>query len=321
MLYLNNTDISMIPINWRENISHLKYAVECLANNDFSQPIKPYLKFKDPNDRIIAMPAYVGGDISSTGIKWIASFPKNIKKAIPRAHSITILNDVHTGEPVCIINTAIISGIRTASVSGLIIREFQAARELNEINIGIIGFGPIGQLHYQMVTELLNEKINKIYIFDIAGISTEKIPANWLEKTEICSSWEEVYKHSEIFITCTVSEKRYINKEPKKGALLLNVSLRDYEPSIIDFTQSMIVDDWDEVCRANTDIEVMHKECNLNKEDTKSIIDVVLHNAMKEFPDNQAIMFHPMGMAIFDITIAKLYFEKAKQNNIGLILK
>ncbi|WP_285400315.1 2,3-diaminopropionate biosynthesis protein SbnB [Lysinibacillus sp. fls2-241-R2A-57] len=320
MLYLNKTDISAIPIDWDENISNLEYAVECLSNNDFSQPIKPYLKFKDPNDRIIAMPAYVGGDISATGIKWIASFPKNIKKTIPRAHSITVLNDVNTGEPKCIINTALISGIRTASVSGLMIRKFQAARNLDKINIGIIGFGPIGQLHYQMVTELLNEKIDKICIFDLAGISMEKIPTNWLEKTEICSSWEDVYKNSDIFITCTVSEMRYINKEPKKGALLLNVSLRDYEPSIIDFTQSIIVDDWDEVCRANTDIEVMHKERNLNRESTKSIVDVVLHNAMNEFPDNQAIMFHPMGMAIFDITIAKLYFEKAKKNNIGLIL-
>lgn len=320
MLYLNKQDISMMPIHWNENINNLEYAIECLSKNDFSQPIKPYLKFKDPNDRIIAMPAYVGGDISATGIKWIASFPKNIKDGIPRAHSVTVLNDVNTGEPLCILNTALISGIRTASVSGLMIRHFQAARELDDIIIGIIGFGPIGQLHYKMVTELLNEKIKKIYIFDLAGISSEKIPTEWLGKTEICSSWEEVYCNSDIFITCTVSEKRYINKEPKKSALLLNVSLRDFEPSIMDYTQSIIVDDWEEVCRANTDIEVMHKERNLNKEDTKSVVDVVLHKAIEKFPDNQAIMFHPMGMAIFDITIAKLYFEMAKKHNIGLNL-
>lgn len=57
----------------------------CLANNEFAQPIKPYLRYNNLKNRIIAMPAYAGGECDMAGIKWIASYPDNINQ-IGRAH-------------------------------------------------------------------------------------------------------------------------------------------------------------------------------------------------------------------------------------------
>jgi N-[(2S)-2-amino-2-carboxyethyl]-L-glutamate dehydrogenase len=80
MLYLNEKHIRQIGINWDESISAITEATRCLKENDYSQPIKPYLRFGDLNNRIIAMPAFVGKEFNMAGIKWIASFPKNIEK-------------------------------------------------------------------------------------------------------------------------------------------------------------------------------------------------------------------------------------------------
>lgn len=321
MLYLNTKDIQTIGIDWEKIINVIEHTVTCMANQDFAQPIKPYLKYRDPNNRIIAMPAYVGGDISKAGIKWIASFPNNVKRGLLRANSVTILNDADTGVPIATLNTAYISGIRTAAVSGMMIRSFQKVRETKDITLGIIGFGPIGRLHFQMATALLGDQISKIKLFDIAGIPSDAIPEKWKEKLVICNTWEQVYSDADIFITCTVSKQGYINTPPKVNALLLNVSLRDFKPEILDYTRSIIVDDWDEVCRADTDIEVMHKERGLQKHDTKSIVEVIVHDALNEFPQDQAIMFHPMGMAAFDIATAAVYYEEARTQNIGTLLE
>lgn len=46
------------------------------------------------------MPAFVGGEINASGIKWIASFPDNIHKGKKRANCVVILNSVQTGEPI-----------------------------------------------------------------------------------------------------------------------------------------------------------------------------------------------------------------------------
>ena len=139
MLLLNEDHIKEIGIDWHKTVGVINHAVMQLQGNDFAQPIKPYLRYRDKKNRIIAMPAFVGGDINMAGIKWIASFPGNIKKGIPRAHSVVILNDADTGAPVSIIHTALLSIIRTASVSGLILSCFEKNRDLQDITIGIVG--------------------------------------------------------------------------------------------------------------------------------------------------------------------------------------
>ncbi|AQT83367.1 2,3-diaminopropionate biosynthesis protein SbnB [Paenibacillus larvae subsp. pulvifaciens] len=320
MLYLNTKDIQQMGIDWEQTIAYIEQAVNSFHEEDYAQPIKPYLRFRDPAIRIIAMPSFIGGDINAAGIKWISSFPKNPQIGIQRAHSVTILNETETGKPFAFINTALVSGIRTASVSGLVIQYFEKTRNRHNMTVGIVGFGPIGRLHLQMVHNLLGDRINKIYLFDIKGIQSEFIPEDIKERTVIAKSWEEAYLDSDLFITCTVSSNGYIDKKPKDGALLLNVSLRDFKPSILEYTNAIYVDDWDEVCRENTDIENMHLQKGLQKEDTKSIADIVCFEDFSKNQTSEAVIFNPMGMSIFDLATATYYYRKALDQGIGITL-
>ena len=321
MLYMNTKDVEKIGINWNDTIDMIEQAVTTLDTGDFNQPIKPYLRYRDKSNRIIAMPAFLGGDTNMAGIKWIASFPKNIEQGIQRAHSMTILNDAAIGKPVAAFNTAIVSGIRTASVTGLMIRYFEKVRPLQNATVGILGFGPIGQLHLQMVADQLSDRLDKVLLFDIKGVKTELIPESIKDRVVLATSWEEVYDASDVFITCTVSPEGYIARKPKDKALLLNVSLRDFKPEILDFTSAIIVDEWEEVCRENTDIELMHKQRGLQEQDTKSIADVVVRNAMGSYKPDDVILFNPMGMAIFDIAIATYYYRTALATGVGQMLE
>ena len=124
MLVIRESDLSEIGIDWSALVQVIEEAVCCMHDNDYVQPVKPYLRYRNPKNRIIAMPAFIGGDINKAGIKWIASFPGNIKNGIPRAHSVVILNHADTGEPLAIVSTALLSVIRTATVSGLVIKHF-----------------------------------------------------------------------------------------------------------------------------------------------------------------------------------------------------
>ena len=317
MLYLNEKDILQIGINWEETIDSIEQAVRCLNDKDYAQPVKPYLRYRDLTNRIIAMPAFVGGDIDLAGIKWIASFPGNIDNNIPRAHSVVVLNQSDTGKPLCIINTALLSIIRTSSVTGLMIRYFLKARPRDSIKVGIMGWGPIGQHHFKMCTEILKDTIGNIYLYDVRQINPDAIESPYKDRIVVTPSWREAYRDADMFITCTVSKAPYIDEKPKAGSLQLNVSLRDYTVAIYDYTKAIIVDDWEEVCREKTDIEMLHLEKGLQEEDTKSIADVVCNNCMADFPEDEAVIFNPMGMAVFDIATAKHYLEKAKAMGVG----
>ena len=286
-------------------------AVGELKASNYAQPVKPYLRYGKPYNRIIAMPAYVGGKYGSAGIKWIASFPDNIKRNEKRANAVVILNEVDTGKPYCIINSGLISGIRTASVTGYMLNKYYSKRP-GKYNVGIIGFGPIGKLHLDLCANFKNENLGKIYLFDKREIDLSEIPEAYRDKVEIVNSWESLVDNSDIVITCTVSKERYINKPGRKGTLHLNVSLRDYCPEFMKTVDLMVVDDWEEICRENTDIEFMHLHHGLKEEDTFNIYDAF--DAELNNLDDKVVMFNPMGMAVFDMAISQYYYTKAKEN-------
>lgn len=312
MLVLYEKDLQQAGIDWHQTIAVIEDAVQCLADGDFAQPVKPYLRYRNRKNRIIAMPAFTGGKINMAGIKWIASFPGNIDKGLARAHSVVILNDADTGEPVAIICTALLSIIRTASVSGLVLKHYLAARPYRSVKIGITGFGPIGRQHLEMCRALLGDRIERIAIYDIRPVDLSSLGAAGKEE-EVVATWEEAYLDADVFITCTVSDAPYIDKPPKPGSLHLNVSLRDYTVNAYDwFRTALFVDDWEEVCRERTDIELMHLEKGLQRVDTQSIVQIVREEALAAVDAAVPILFNPMGMAIFDIAIGNYYYRAAQ---------
>jgi ornithine cyclodeaminase len=314
MRIINEADIRQIGIDWNSTTNVVLEAIKCMDEGDFAQPVKPYLRYRNVKNRIIAMPAFVGGEINMAGIKWIASFPDNIRRHLPRAHCVVILNDPETGEPLAIICTPLISIIRTVSVSGLFIRYFDDCRKLDNVKIGIAGFGPIGQYHLKMCLSLLGDAIKYVRIYD-----TREIDRSLIEDVsgivEIVDSWEDAYLDADIFFTCTVADAPYIDKPPKQGSLHMNISLRDYKTDVFKwFKDAIIVDDWDEVCRERTDVEVMHLENGLRREDTRSIIEVIRHGGLSAYDPTHPVLFNPMGMAVFDIAIGTFYYNQTKSN-------
>ena len=96
-----------------------------------------------PDRRFSAMPAYVGGDIHTMGIKWYGSNATNPgERGIPRSlHTIT-LNDPDSGQPVCLIDGQAASAMRTGAVAAVGAEQIQGDRATTAT---VFGPGVIGQ--------------------------------------------------------------------------------------------------------------------------------------------------------------------------------
>lgn len=329
MLYLGESHLEEIGFGWNELVGVIRRAIETMEQGAFAQPLKPYLRYGDPRNRIIAMPAYIGGSFRTAGLKWIASFPGNVAACLPRAHSITILNDADTGVPTAILNAPSVSAARTAAVSGLMLRHWMANRgaAARSLRIGIIGWGPIGRFHADMCVHLFRPYIDRLYLYDIRGVDWSQASESVLndlpeDRVKIAAGWEELYAACDVVITCTVSDSRYIDAAPAPGTLLLDVSLRDYALDAIASIKTIIVDDWSEVCRENTDIELLHREAGLRQEDTITLGDVVLRGKLRGMDASaESVLFCPMGMAIFDIAVADWFVRRSMELGIGVRLE
>jgi ornithine cyclodeaminase len=320
MLYLNEKDVRRVGVDWNLTVGAIEDAVRALAQEDYAQPVKPYLRYRDRTNRIIAMPAFLGGAVDRAGIKWIASFPRNIDRGTPRAHSVTILNDAATGAPLAVLNGALFSVIRTASVSGLMTRSWLARRPASPLKVGVTGWGPIARDHVAMMRGLFGDRVREFRVFDVRPVDPDSIREAGPDVRSV-GSWREAYEDADVFITCTASDHAYVDLPPKPGSLQLNVSLRDYKPCFLDWVrESIVVDDWQEVCRERTDVEMMHLERGLRKEDTHDLVDVVCRDFLARLPLDVPVMFNPMGMAIFDVATAAHFVARAEALGVGTTL-
>lgn len=92
--------------------------------------------------RLMAMPAYLGGDFQTCGVKWYGSNIANRDKGLPRSILMFILNDIDTGAPLAYMSANLLSAYRTGAIPGVGARHL--ARKDAKV-IGLLGPGVMGK--------------------------------------------------------------------------------------------------------------------------------------------------------------------------------
>ncbi|MDN6159932.1 MAG: 2,3-diaminopropionate biosynthesis protein SbnB, partial [Staphylococcus equorum] len=212
MLYLNRSDIEQAGGNHSTvYVNALTEALKAHANQDFVQPLKPYLRANGTEghiaDRIIAMPSHIGGQDPVSGIKWIGSKHDNpSERKIERASGVIILNDPETNYPIAVMEASLISSMRTAAVS--VIAAQKLAKKGFE-RLTIISCGLIGDRQLQSMLEQFDH-IKQVYVFDQFEKASANFIGKWAEaRPDIdfvqVTTAKEAVENGEVVITCTVT--------------------------------------------------------------------------------------------------------------------
>ncbi|HEX4496853.1 MAG TPA: 2,3-diaminopropionate biosynthesis protein SbnB [Thermoanaerobaculia bacterium] len=322
LLVLSGNDVtSLLKAREAELIDLIGRAYEVHRDGASSLPHSTFLRFPgDERNRIIALPAFLGGDFDVTGIKWIASFPGNVERGMERASAVLILNSCETGRPEVVLESSVISARRTAASAAL------AARVLLEgavpERIGLIGTGVINLEVARFLLAAL-PRARRFLLFDLNQERARGFAAALREslgaeiEVEMAASGEEVLAACPLISYATTAIRPHVHdlSACRPGAVILHLSLRDLAPEVV-LACDNVVDDPDHVCRAQTSLHLAEQATG-GRGFIRCTLADILQGTEPPRRDGKIAVFSPFGLGVLDIAVGQRVAELAREARLG----
>ena len=292
-----------------------------------SLPHSVFLRFAHrPADRVIALPAYLGGEFDAAGLKWVSSFPGNRAAGLERASAVVILNSARTGRPRAILEGSLISARRTAASAAL------AALALHGEDyggpVGIVGCGPI---NFEVSRFLLSAYtgVSEFVLYDLdggrAGRFAEQLQdLSGAASARVAADCEKVLRSSPLVSFATTAASPHVSglSACPEGATILHVSLRDLAAEAL-LAADNVVDDADHVCRAETSVHLAERLSGSRDFIRCTLAEVLCGTAAARDParGRSPVVFSPFGLGVLDVAVADLVARLARQRGAGQVVR
>lgn len=305
-------------------VRRVRHAYERHAIGDTSVPHSVFLTFPgDTVNRIIGLPAYLGGDAPIAGMKWISSFPGNVERGIERASGVMILNSLQTGRPEVLLDASAISATRTAASAAV---AMACLRQQRDDDAGLIGCGRIG---FEIVRYLraIEPSMTRLTIFDLDAARAKTFESQLardlpdLRVTRVVSH-DEVLRRTRTIVFATTATTPYVSslRACPSGATILHISLRDIAPDAI-VTADNVVDDVDHVCRARTSLHLAEQQTGGRAFIRSTLGDVLRGAAPPRVDADRPVVFSPFGLGMLDLAVADLVRRRAQALGRGQVIE
>ena len=272
-----------------------------------NMPAKVYLPVEHGDFR--AMPAALPG---CAGMKWVNAHPQNPSRNLPSVMAIMIYNDPETGYPLAIMDATEITAYRTGAAAA-IASKYLARRD--SYTIGIIGAGC--QAYTQILAHAELFSPISINVFDISKVAVDRLINSFSGfSLRNCSIQEAAA--SDIICTLTPSRNPIIKKEWIIAGTHINAvgadapGKQELDPSILK-EAIVVVDDLKQASTSG-EINVPIKKRIYSMHEVYGTLAELIVGKKRARTNNSAItVFDSTGIAVEDIAVAKLLFDKAQQ--------
>ncbi|MEY9926770.1 2,3-diaminopropionate biosynthesis protein SbnB [Catenulispora sp. GP43] len=321
MLILRQSDVRALVEGREREITQIvadAYAIH--AEGATSLPHSVFLRFPDrPRDRIIGLPAYLGGPNPAAGMKWIASVPGNIGRGLERASAAIVLNDVVTGRPDALIEGSVISAKRTAASAALAARLLTAEpapEAVSLIGCGVINLEVLRFLRAEL-PQLVRATVHDLDPARAAGFARRATDELGIATRTVGTAAEALAAHRLVSLATTAATPHLDLAPLAPGSTVLHVSLRDI--SVADMLAAQnVVDDTDHVNREGTSVHLASQASGGTGFVDAEIGDVVRDPGSFRRDPDRTLIYSPFGLGILDMALAAHLRREAGAKGLGV---
>ncbi|RCV60968.1 ornithine cyclodeaminase [Marinitenerispora sediminis] len=281
--------------------------------------------------RSIAMSGLVGGEPPMVGTKLINANTANPGRGLPRASGLTVLHDVATARPVCVMDAAHVSALRTAAVS--VLCALRLARPGSSA-VAFVGTGAIARTHARLVAARMPE-VTEIRVHDLdkerAAGFRDDLAAGFGPggpRVVVAGDARAAVAGAGVVIPCTTTRVPYIERSwLAPGALVVNVSLDDVTEDALLAAARVYVDDWSLVvddphrllgrlARAGR-VGPPGAQAPPGAPPVHTLGELFTGGCPERLSDDELLVVNPFGLAIEDVVIAHRVYRVALQRGLG----
>ena len=294
-------------INMADVVNVVEEAFRMCGEGKGNMPAKVYLSVEHGDFR--AMPAALPG---CAGVKWVNVHPENRSRGLPSIMGILVYSDPETGYPLAIMDATEITAYRTGAAAAIASKYL--ARSDSD-TVGVIGAG--FQAHTQILAHAALFNPISINASDVSREAVDRL-VSALPQFSIrnCSIQEAVA--SDIVCTLTPSRSPVIRREWVQPGTHINAvgadapGKQELDPSIVK-EAIVVVDDLEQASGSGEINVAIQKGIYTAEEVRGTLAELVVGKKKGRANSRDITVFDSTGIAVEDMAVAKLLFEKAQQ--------
>lgn len=286
-------------------------------------PPKIYIHLKRYSGDFRAMPAYVE-KLDRCVLKWVNVHPKNRDHGLPAVMAVIILSDPATGLPLCVMEGAYPTSLRTGAAAAIAAKYL--ARK-NSSSVGMVGCGAQARLQLGALMELF--KIKEVSVWGKERVDADCFISEMKCKGvrfTVARTVKECVKDKDIIVTTTPSRKPIVKLAwVKKGAHINAIGADAQGKEELDVgilkQAKVVVDSWEQASHSG-EINVPVSKGLIKKRDIYADIgEIVSGKKSSRTDDAEITVFDSTGLAIQDAAMADLIYKNALKRGLGRSIK
>lgn len=315
MIAISDRDINAL-LSPADLIADVETVARLCEEGGAKPPQRLHLEWS--GNTLLTMPAVGAGAV---GTKLVSVVPDNAVRGLPTTSGLMVLNDVHTGLPLAILNATALTAWRTGAVAALGVK-YMTPAELD--TVGIVGIGMQGT--WQAIFAGTVRPIGKVFYISRSPRNADRfrtLVGERLPGVELvpCANVREVVAHSRLIIAATPSTEPVLPDEPAllKGKHFISVgsfrsSMQELPDSVYRLAGELAIDS--ESARHEVGDVAGPLERGILKDQNIFFIGQLI-TGRRTVDVHRTTAYKTVGMALYDLVAAQAAYRAAKRRGMG----
>ena len=274
----------------------------------------------DPREKAYGLPASVGGRYDAAGLKW-AMHRAAPGAGLPSITSTTLVNRLSDGRPIGLVESALLTRMRTAAVSAIAMEMLPTDRIRT---VSILGAGAQAKAHAEMVRTLF-PTVAAIRLWnrtpELRDVLLAELPQADGPPVVAAATLLDAIADADVVLCCTAAPTPLLGREVvRPGRLVVQAGFNEIGFGAIDGFDAVTVDLWGGFAEKSAkSLFQMYRAGRFEPARVAADLATIVVDGWRP-DDGASVFFSSFGLNVFDIALAARVLAQAEADDIGTVV-